>query len=141
MSATRITRSRRPAPTGAGRLVSHALLAIVSLIVAVFAHGGACATLEMAEQASRLTHLTETSQEHVNAGQHGEHCWHHQLPDGHRHGTEQDDSAIGPAAPPTPGTLPASVAVPPPAAAGTTAPVTAERHPAPHREELCVLRI
>ena len=25
--------------------------------------------------------------------------------------------------------------------AGTTAPVTAERHPAPHREELCVLRI
>ncbi len=42
MSATRITRSRRPAPTGAGRLVSHALLAIISLIVAVFAHGGAC---------------------------------------------------------------------------------------------------
>ncbi|MDA0639653.1 hypothetical protein [Nonomuraea ferruginea] len=145
MSATRTTLSRRPAGSRAGRLVSHALLAIVWLIVAVFAHGGACAALELSEQASHSAQLGDgghvADQGHVAAAQHRAHCWHHQLPERHRHSTEQDGSATHPAGPPTGAPMPAAIVVSPPAAVGGTAPAAVAGRPTSCQEDLCVMRI
>ncbi|MGW0484050.1 hypothetical protein [Nonomuraea sp. NPDC003214] len=137
MLATRTARSRRPATSAAGRLAGHALLVIVMVLGAVFAHGGACAAVELSEQAG---HSADAG---VVTADHDAHCRHRQLPAGHQHGTEQNCSAVSPASPPAGAPAHSAAAVShPPAAAAVAAPSAATiRLTAPYREDLCVMRI
>ncbi|MEV6157431.1 hypothetical protein AB0L53_44545 [Nonomuraea sp. NPDC052129] len=114
MLATRTLRSRRPAARDAGRLLTHAVFAIALVLSVVFAHGGACAAVELSEPVahsaqlagggvSALAHGTHSAAGGVSPVTHGVRCLHRDLPVGHVHGTEQDRSATNPTgAPPVP---------------------------------------
>ncbi|MEU4512418.1 hypothetical protein AB0G05_23240 [Nonomuraea wenchangensis] len=145
MHATRTTRSRRQADSGAGGLLARVVFVIAMMIGAVFAHGGACAALEMAESADHSAGARAA--EPPGTARHAVHnavCLHRGLPPRHQHGTEQDCSATGPATAPAPSTLQASSTLVPSAqtCAGPS-PVKASSHPSPgpHPENLCVMRV
>ncbi|MFI7129226.1 hypothetical protein ACIBQ1_26230 [Nonomuraea sp. NPDC050153] len=135
MLTTRTVRSRRPAASGAGRSLAHAALAFIAFLGVVFAHGGACAAVEMSEHVAYRAHLVESAA-------HGVDCLHRKLPPHHQHGTEQGCSAITPAGTPTM-MMPAATSVPSPMSAGEapSAQAGAARLPAPCLENLCVMRI
>ncbi|MFK4042506.1 hypothetical protein ACI2LC_42465 [Nonomuraea wenchangensis] len=154
MFATLSVRTRRPA-SSAARLLAYGLLAISMLVGVVFAHGGACAAVELAETgADTLPALlgpsTARSADATLAG-HGwgsaqpeGRCLHRRLPPRHQHGTEQDCSAVSPAGAWVPSPLPTAAAVAGalPVAAPVAARVGWGRSPtAPHRDDLCVLRL
>ncbi|SEU40440.1 hypothetical protein [Nonomuraea wenchangensis] len=154
MFATLSVRTRRPA-SSAARLLTYGLLAISMLVGVVFAHGGACAAVELAETgADTLPALlgpsTARSADATQAG-HGRgsaqpegRCLHRRLPPRHQHGTEQDSSAVSPAGAWVPPPLPAAAAVAGalPVAAPVAVRVDGGRSPnAPHRNDLCVLRL
>ncbi|WP_344885056.1 hypothetical protein [Nonomuraea antimicrobica] len=137
MLTTRTTASRRPAAFGAGRLLSPVVLVIALVIGTVFAHGGACAAVELSEPVAHGVHFES------GAVQESAHCLHNQLPEHHRHGTEQDFSATGPAATPSSTTAPAA---PPGCSMGEAghAPQACgglARLVGAHPETLCVMRI
>lgn len=95
MNMTRTVRDLgRPAASCAGRVAAHVLLVITLVVGVVFAHGGACAAVELAESASHSAHLEKRASGPVD---HGGGCLHNNLPEHHRHGTEQDCSASAPA--------------------------------------------
>ncbi|MFG1962250.1 hypothetical protein [Nonomuraea sp. NPDC049028] len=119
MLATRTLRSRRPAARGTGRLLTHAVFAIALVLSVVFAHGGACAAVELSEPVahsaqpagggvSAFAHGAQPAARGVSPVTHGVRCLHRDLPVGHVHGTEQDRSATNPTGAPT---LPAGPAV------------------------------
>lgn len=143
MLATRTDHSRCPAASRAGRLVAHALLAIVMVIGVVFAHGGACAALELSEHSAHLADRGHAADESGVSADHDRNCWHRQLPEGHRHGTGPDCSATHPAGPAVGVPTLAAVAAssPPSAAEGVTARAAECRLIAPHGENICVMRI
>ncbi|MET7327496.1 hypothetical protein [Nonomuraea sp. NPDC005650] len=135
MLTTRTVRSRRPATSVAGRSLAHAALALIAFIGVIFAHGGACAAVEMSEHAAHRAHL-------VASAAHGVDCLHRKLPPHHQHGTEQDCSATAPSGTPTM-MMPAAMSVPAPTSAGEapSAQAGADRLHGPCPENLCVLRI
>ncbi|MEU6721808.1 hypothetical protein ABZ897_61120 [Nonomuraea sp. NPDC046802] len=115
MLTTRTTRSSRPAR----RPMTRAALVLVLLVCAVFAHGGACAAVELSEPvahgadlAGDFAHSADpTSVAAHGAGLvgraargadlvggvvHSVECLHRKLPVRHQHGTEQDCSAVSP---------------------------------------------
>ncbi|MEV1176111.1 DUF6153 family protein [Nonomuraea sp. NPDC049784] len=112
------------------------MLVLVLLIGVVFAHGGACAAMEMSEPVAHGAHLENTA---VNDAR----CLHRELPTRHRHGTEQDCSAVNLA------DTPISVATPATRSVSTAhavaeipiPPARAFRLAAPYLENLCVMRI
>ncbi|WP_433512838.1 hypothetical protein ACQP2T_55800 [Nonomuraea sp. CA-143628] len=119
MLATRTLRSRRPAARGTGRLLTHAVFAIALVISVVFAHGGACAAVELSEPVahsaqpaggggSAFAHGAHLAAGGVSPVTHGVRCLHRDLPMGHVHGTEQDRSATHPTGVPI---LPAGLVV------------------------------
>ncbi|MFI6740426.1 hypothetical protein ACIBI9_46525 [Nonomuraea sp. NPDC050451] len=132
MLTTRTIRSRRPA----GRLTAHAALALALLIGVVFAHGGACAAVELSEPVAHSVDLKDTA---VYSAR----CLHRELPPRHQHGTEQDCSAINPADTPISAAMSAASSLPSAqaAAAATTVPASAARPASPYLENLCVMRI
>ncbi|MGW3352191.1 hypothetical protein ACWDA3_53610 [Nonomuraea rubra] len=139
MLATRPIRYRRPANLGAGRLVAHLVFVIAMVIGAVFAHGGACAAVELAESAG---HGAEVRADEPAGNAHSAVCLHQNLPPRHQHGTEQDCSAIGPTAAPTPLAVQETAALSPQADAGPLT-VVRDTHspPGAHTGTLCVMRI
>ncbi|MED7931384.1 hypothetical protein SMD20_44690 [Nonomuraea sp. LP-02] len=144
MLATRTTRSRRQADSGACRLLARVVFAVAMVIGAVFAHGGACAALEMAESADHSAGVRAA--EPPDTARHAVHnavCLHRGLPPRHQHGTELDCSATGPAAAPVPSTLQASAVLPFAQTCAGPLPVKARSHPSPgpHSESLCVMRV
>ncbi|MFC5822459.1 hypothetical protein [Nonomuraea insulae] len=88
MTVARSFRLRRPATWNAGRLLARALIALALFTGVVFAHGGACAAMVLSEAD---VHPAHTSLAWQDAG-----CVHHELPENHRHGTEQELSAFSP---------------------------------------------
>jgi len=127
--------------------MAHVALAITLVIGVVFAHGGACAALELSEPAAHgpiaVQHGSHATADGPPTARYGARCLHRQLPPGHQHGTEQDCLAIKPVGPPL--SAPASATE-----CGAPAITTAEaastptdlRFPlAPHRGDLCVIRI
>ncbi|GGK94473.1 hypothetical protein Sme01_57240 [Sphaerisporangium melleum] len=116
-----------------------AVLALVMIASLVFTHGGACAAVIMSESDWHAVHATVTAPKvSPDTG-----CRHHDLPPGHRHGTEQDCSATDP-----PGVqLPAAVQAVFAAVAGRSG---CRPHPArpgavplraPDPVHICVMRI
>ncbi|MET8156840.1 hypothetical protein ABZT47_10740 [Sphaerisporangium sp. NPDC005289] len=69
-----------------------AALMLVMITSLVFAHGGACAAVIMSESDGHVLHETVTVLEMSPDAD----CRHHDLPPGHRHGTEQECSATDP---------------------------------------------
>ncbi|MGW4966922.1 hypothetical protein ACWEPL_57700 [Nonomuraea sp. NPDC004186] len=132
MLTTRTTRSRRPP----GWPAAHAVLALVLLIGVVFAHGGACAAVELSEPVAHSVDLKNTA---VYSAR----CLHRELPPRHQHGTEQDCSATNPADTPIFAAMSTASSVPSAqaAAAATTVPARAAGTAAPYLENLCVMRI
>ncbi|MEU7004122.1 hypothetical protein [Nonomuraea sp. NPDC046570] len=162
MLATRSARSGRPAASRAGRLAAHALLAISLVFGVVFAHGGACAAVELAEPGSSfLSHSAARSVARSVAlsttyspvgGLVGvelsSRCAHRELPVGHQHGTEQDCLAItaaGPAGPLVPAAPPVAASTGDPddevAGIASSRPAAADRLAGPCPNGLCVMRI
>ncbi|MGA4992742.1 hypothetical protein [Nonomuraea bangladeshensis] len=144
MLATRTTRSRRHADSGTGGLLARVVFVIAMMIGAVFAHGGACAALEIAESADHSAGVRAA--EPPDTARHAVHnavCLHRGLPPRHQHGTEQDCSATGPAAVPAPSTLQASAVLPAARTCGGPSPVKAGSRlsPGQHPESLCVMRV
>ncbi|MEV0349294.1 hypothetical protein AB0H88_26250 [Nonomuraea sp. NPDC050680] len=141
MLATRTLRSRRPAARGAGRLLTHAMFAIALVLSVVFAHGGACAAVELSE---RVVHSAHPAGGGGSSAPHGVRCLHRDLPVGHVHGTEQDCSATNPTAAPISPAGPA-VVLSCPAGARTavaaTAPTGIGRGAGPDRASLCLMRV
>ncbi|WP_336208744.1 hypothetical protein [Nonomuraea sp. LPB2021202275-12-8] len=140
MLATRTAPIRRSAVSGAGRLVAHAVLAITLVVSVVFAHGGACAAVELSEPIAHSTHLADGG---LAAAEQGARCLHRELPAGHQHGTEQDCSAIKPTGTPIPVIELAALSVNCPHLAAETSSALADtcRLTAPCWENLCVMRI
>ncbi|MEU8364323.1 hypothetical protein AB0C27_50730 [Nonomuraea sp. NPDC048882] len=132
MLTTRKIRSSRPADIGAGRLLAHLVFVIVMVVGVVFAHGGACAAVELAESAGHSVRAGEPAGE-----AHGAACMHRNLPPGHQHGTEQGCSAIGPAAAPGPLAVQEATAPPPRPRAGLP-PMARDAYALGN---LCVMRI
>lgn len=120
--------------------MAHALLVIALVVGAVFAHGGACAAVELAESAGHSAHLEERGSEPAH---HGDGCLHSSLPEHHRHGTEQDCSASAPAGSTPYVAIPAtlSVAAPRTGAQAPFGPVARVGLAAPCLKNLCVMRI
>lgn len=152
MLATRSARFQRPAACRAGRLAAHVLLAISLVLSVVFAHGGACAAVELAEPgiSHSLSHSMAGSAAlsgtysllSAPAGvELGSRCAHRELPVGHQHGTEKD-SAITPAGS---ADLPMAASTGDPAddVAGIASPRPAatDRLAGPYLDGLCVMRI
>ncbi|MEU6797588.1 hypothetical protein ABZ907_38345 [Nonomuraea wenchangensis] len=140
MLATRTIRSDRPADSGAGRLLAHLVFVITMVVGAVFAHGGACAAVELAESAG---HSAGVRAEEPAATAHRAVCLHQKLPPGHQHGTEQDCSAIGPATGPAPLAMQEPTVLPAGQTCGASLPVVGDPHPLPGAQpgNLCVMRI
>ncbi|MEV4400440.1 hypothetical protein [Nonomuraea sp. NPDC049607] len=152
MLTTRSARTRRPPAPGAGRWLPRAVLALAMLITVVFAHGGACAAVELSERVQSGSAPTLQSA-HLDAHRHVRRlsgrmpvlaagCLHGELPPGHLHGTEQQCSATAASAPavaavPSLAALPVAVAAVP----VRPAPRAAPREPAPGPERLPVMRI
>jgi hypothetical protein len=130
----------RPAASGAGRAMAHAMLVIALVIGVVFTHGGACAAVELAEPARHSVHVHERASE---PAVHGGGCLHSSLPEHHRHGTEQDCSASAPASSTSymamPVALPASA--PRTSAEAPSSSAAGARLTAPCPKNLCVMRI
>ncbi|MFI9591813.1 hypothetical protein [Nonomuraea sp. NPDC052265] len=137
MLTIRSAHARRPPAPGAGRWLTSAVLALAMLITVVFAHGGACAAVELSERAQggpapalQGAHLDV--HRHVrrlsgrmpvqDAG-----CLHGELPLGHLHGTERECSATA-ASGPAVAAVPSLAAVP---AAVVAVPVRAVPRAAP----------
>ncbi|MFI6633385.1 hypothetical protein ACIBI7_31290 [Nonomuraea fuscirosea] len=154
MLATRTIRSSRPAASGAGRLLAHLAFVIAMVIGTVFAHGGACAAVELAEPTGHSTGVPTSHHTGVRAGHntgvraeepvgdtHSAVCLHRNLPPRHQHGTEQDCSAIGPAAPPAPSAMQETTVSPPRTCAGPL-PVVRGAQPLPGAPpgNSCVMR-
>ncbi|MEU1721569.1 hypothetical protein ACNF49_35135 [Actinomadura sp. ATCC 39365] len=133
MLTTRSARASRPPASGAGRWWPHAMLALALLISVVFAHGGACAAVELSERAQggpapSVQGAHPDVHRHVrwlsgrmpvrDAG-----CLHGELPPGHLHGTEQECAATAASAP--------AVTAVPVLAAGPAAVVAGPVRPAP----------
>jgi hypothetical protein len=136
--------SRLAAFTAAGRLLVCAGLALAILITVVFAHGGACAAVELAEQAAHEVGTAHIEPTAASPASHDETCLHRGLPAGHQHGTEPDCSAaLGPASGPSP--VIASMALHPALAQCVKEPSTSSMDTTPpisaEQENLCVLRI
>ncbi|MEV4374904.1 MULTISPECIES: hypothetical protein [unclassified Nonomuraea] len=154
MLTTRSARALRPPVPGAGRWWPHAMLALALLITVVFAHGGACAAVELSERAqggpapsAQSAHLDV--HRHVrwlsgrmpvrDAG-----CLHGELPPGHLHGTEQECAATtATAAAPAVAAVPALAAGPAAVGSGAVrpAPRAASRQAVSGQENLRVMRI
>ncbi|MFI7617539.1 hypothetical protein ACIBP6_40590 [Nonomuraea terrae] len=117
-------------------MTAHALLVIALVVGAVFTHGGACAAVELAESASHSAHAEWPDQ-------HDGHCLHSSLPEHHRHGTEQDCSASGPAGSTSYVAMPAELCTSVAGAAAAPAPSApqAARLAAACLGNLCVMRI
>jgi hypothetical protein len=116
MFATRSARSRRPAAFGTGRLLVTAAVGLVMIIGVVFAHGGGCAAMELAEAVAHRTHpqhsVRMTALRPVlplSGVPQDADCLHRRLPPRHQHGTEQDCSAISPAGASTTFDMPAAM--------------------------------
>jgi hypothetical protein len=149
MFATRSARSRRPAAFGAGRLLVNAAVGLVMVIGVVFAHGGGCAAMELAEAVAHRTHpqhgVRMTALRPVlpasGVSQDAD-CLHRQLPPRHQHGTEQDCSAIGPDASTT-SDMPVAVGLSGVREAGgcPAAAPDAARPSVPDLMNLCVMRL
>ncbi|GAA3235917.1 hypothetical protein [Nonomuraea helvata] len=149
MLTTRTTRSHRPA----GRLTARAAVMLVLLIGVVFAHGGACAAVELSEPAIHAVDpavdpaegaAVDTAESTVgDTAGYDARCLHRELPSRHRHGTEPDCSAISlddtPLSMATPATRSAAMAHG--GAEIPIAPARAVRLAAPYLENLCVMRI
>ncbi|MEV4111550.1 hypothetical protein [Nonomuraea sp. NPDC049695] len=122
---------------------------LVLLVGVVFAHGGACAAMELSEPAIHAvdpavdTAVDTAMDPAVDAAVDGARCLHRELPARHRHGTEPDCSAISlddtPLSVATPATR--SVATADGVAELPIAPARAVRLAAPYLENLCVMRI
>lgn len=69
------------------------MFAIALVVSVVFAHGGACAAVELSE---RVVHSAQPAGGGVSPAAHGVRCLHRDLPVGHVHGTEQGCSATNP---------------------------------------------
>lgn len=144
MSATRTTRSRRPAESGAGRWVAHVVFVIALVVGAVFAHGGACAAVELTESAGHASGVRAAA---PHGGPHGDlhsaFCLHRNLPPRHHHGTEQDCSAVAPAGAPAPlAVQAATLSYPAPARAGLPPVADGARRPSGSPPDLLrVMRI
>ncbi|SDL80908.1 hypothetical protein [Nonomuraea jiangxiensis] len=140
MLTTRTIRSRRPAASVAGRLLAHVALALFAVVGVVFAHGGACAAVELSESAAHGVHLEHGG---LEPAVHGAYCPHRNLPERHHHGTEQDCGAITPTGTSSAVAMPAPVLGSAPAmAAGTPSELTGSaRLDAPCPKNLCVMRI
>ncbi|MFI6790690.1 hypothetical protein ACIBG4_25505 [Nonomuraea sp. NPDC050383] len=116
------------------------MLAIALVLDVAFAHGGACAAMELAELA---THGAPPGLSAAEPADHDELCQHRSLPEDHRHGTERDCSAIGPADLPTFVAMPATLSIAS-VTGGVEAPprrAAQARPAAPCRANLCVMRI
>ncbi|MGW3353423.1 hypothetical protein ACWDA3_59930 [Nonomuraea rubra] len=139
MLATRTIRYRRPADVGAGRLLAHLVFVIAMTACAVFAHGGACAAVELAESAG---HSADVRTEEPTSNAHSAVCLHQNLPPRHQHSTEPDCSATDPAAAPAPLATREAIIVPPRTCAGPLA-VVRDTLPLPgaHPGNVCVMRI
>jgi hypothetical protein len=120
--------------------MAHALLVIALVVSAVFTHGGACAAVELAESASHSAHPDGPD---LEPAEHDGPCLHSSLPEHHRHGTELDCSASGPAGPTSyvamPAELPASVGDA--GAEAPPSPAAAVRRATACLRNLCVMRI
>ncbi|SDM13421.1 hypothetical protein SAMN05421874_14027 [Nonomuraea maritima] len=134
--------------------MTHAMLVIALVLGVVFAHGGACAAVELAEAASygadagRLpagpgSHGADLERLPADPAVHGIGCRHSSLPEHHRHGTEQDCSAGAPAGSPHLTVLLTAIAAAPRAGAAAVPHGSGAGVPlaAPHLRNLCVLRI
>ncbi|MGW4408288.1 hypothetical protein ACWEJ6_29945 [Nonomuraea sp. NPDC004702] len=152
MLTSRSARALRPPTSGAGRWWPYAMLALAMLITVVFAHGGACAAVELSERAQGGP-APSVQSAHLDVHRHvswlpgrmpvrDAGCLHGELPPGHLHGTEQECAATAAAAPP--------VAAAPVLAAGPAAVVSGPLRPALRaasrqavsgRENLRVMRI
>ncbi|MBF8190203.1 hypothetical protein ITP53_31655 [Nonomuraea sp. K274] len=138
MPATRSPRLRRPAAPAAWRRVAGACLALVMVITVLFANGCACAAVELSEQVA----YSAGEAAGPPPARHDARCLRQELPVRHKHGTEQNCSAISPAGASTflvPATVCLSSAPAPAGSASISA--HAARPAATELENLCVLRI
>ncbi|MEO3799822.1 hypothetical protein [Nonomuraea sp. B1E8] len=120
--------------------MAHVVLAITLVVSVVFAHGGACAAVELSEGPAHSAHLPGADRAHA---EHDARCLHRELPARHRHGTEADCSVTSPAGAPAPVALPASASLSPARPAGEAPYARADLDclSAPHLADLCVMRI
>ncbi|GGS62145.1 hypothetical protein GCM10010176_000020 [Nonomuraea spiralis] len=154
MLMTRSAGACRPPLPGAGRWLTHAVLAMALLITVVFAHGGACAAVELSERASggpapaAVQDAASGLHRHVtwSSGRmpvQDAECLHGELPLGHLHGTEQNCSAVAAASAPVVAAVCALPAVPagPAALSVRAAPPAVPAGVAPGHGYPCVMRI